>query len=346
MVVAVVVSVAAEARVAGVVVVLQGLLVMMVDWFVVVIRDGHRDLHRNWDGLLDRDVLLDVDWVGAIEGHLDWDWHWLLDGVGDMLLDVVGLRNRDLHWVWDGFFNRDWVGTVNWDLHWDWDGFFHGVWNGLLYRDWIWGRDMNWIGTVNRNLNFNWDLLLDGVRHWHWYFNLHGHWDVLGNFVGLWNWNLNRDGDVLLDGVRLRYQNLDGVWTIDWNVHWVRNLLLDWVRSWDMDWDLNVFLVVHWDVLHNFVWLWDWYLHWVWDVFLHSVRHMLFYGIWHWNSLKQGNGFGHIGMSSQQETVSVTVSMNRSRMVCSSQMSMSTDVSHIQTVDSVPVAQIQQTSFV
>lgn len=50
--------------------------------------------------------------------------------------------------------------------------------------------------------------------------------------------------------------------------------------------------------------------------------------------------------------MSVAVSMigssccYRSSMVGSSQMTMSTDVTHIQTVDSVPVAQIQQTTFV
>lgn len=87
MVIAVIVSVAAEARVAGVVVVLQWLVVMVVNWFVVVVnRDSHWDLHRHWDrdGFLHWDVLLDVHRVWAVEGDLHWDGHGLLNGVGDL----------------------------------------------------------------------------------------------------------------------------------------------------------------------------------------------------------------------------------------------------------------------
>lgn len=352
MVVAVVVSVAAEARIAGVVAVLQWLLdvCLVMDWLVVVVmvvnRDGHWDLHWNRDGSLHWDVLLNGHWVGAIDRVMNWNWHWLLNSVWDALLDVVGLRNRDLDWVWDWFLNRDRVGTVHWDLHFNWDRLLHGVRDGFLHWDRVWGRDGDWVGTVNRNLNFNWDLLLDGVRHWDWHFNLHGHLNVLDHLVGLGNGNLDRDGHLLFHGVRLRHQHLDGVWTVDWNVHWVRNLLLHCVWSWHTDWDFHVLLIVDWNVLQNFVWLWNRYFHWIWDALFDSVRHMFRYSIWHWYSLQQGYGFGHIGVFTNEEALSVTISVNWSRLVSSSQVTMSTNVAHIQTIDSVPIAQIQQSTFV
>lgn len=87
--IAVVMSVAAEARVAGIVVVLQW-FVMVVDWFVVVVMvmgvdgDGHWDLHRHRDGLLHWDVLLDGHWVWAIDWELDRNGDGLLNGVWDL----------------------------------------------------------------------------------------------------------------------------------------------------------------------------------------------------------------------------------------------------------------------
>lgn len=88
--IAIILSVAAETRVAGIVMVLQRFLVVLV--FVVgvivgVVRvdgDSNRDLHRHWDGFLHRVGLLDGHRVWAIDWELDRDGHGLLDGVWDL----------------------------------------------------------------------------------------------------------------------------------------------------------------------------------------------------------------------------------------------------------------------
>lgn len=85
MVIAVIVSVTAEARVAGIVMMLQRFLVVMVVVVVRVDGDGNWDLHRHRDVFLHGDVLLDGHRVGAIDGELNRDGDGLLDGVWNLV---------------------------------------------------------------------------------------------------------------------------------------------------------------------------------------------------------------------------------------------------------------------
>lgn len=377
MLIAVILAVSAEAGVAGVVLVLVGrLLVVDLSWLrlnvdvrrwlgldmvvVVVNRDGN--LNRNWDRdvLLHRDVLLDGHRVGAVNGDLHGVGDGLLDGVGDMLLDVVGLRNGHLHWVRDRSLNGHRHRTVNRNLDWVWDGLFDGVRDGLLNRDRVRLGHWDGVGTVNGHLHLNGDLLLNDVRHGLLDFHLVRDGDVLHDFVGLRNGDLHWVRDVLGHFIGLRYQHFDGVRTVYGDMDWVGDFLLHWVWSWHVDWDFDVFLDMDRHMLDHFVGLRDGNLNRVWHVLFNGVGNVLLDGVWHWDTLGDGNGFGDIGVRTNQEglavlaavmaTVVTTVGrsrlIGRSRAVGTSHVAMSADVTDVESVDSVPVAQVQQTTFV
>uniref|UniRef100_A0A182MQ87 Uncharacterized protein n=1 Tax=Anopheles culicifacies TaxID=139723 RepID=A0A182MQ87_9DIPT len=142
-----------------------------------------------------------------MDGDLDRVRHWLLDLIGDVLLnfDRNWTLNRDLHGVWDVLLDRDRDVLLNRVGLWDWD----------LHRHWHWFVDMHWDGTIVRDMHWVWDLLDDLIRHWF----------------------LHRDWHWLLD--------MDRHWAIDWNMDWVvddllnRRLFLVGLEVWH----LMVFLV-------------------------------------------------------------------------------------------------------
>lgn len=74
--------------------------------------DGHMLLHVHWV----RHMVSDRD----LDRHLDWVWHWAIDGHRDVLLDVHGVWHRFLnrHWVRHVFLDRNDYRSVNddWNL--------------------------------------------------------------------------------------------------------------------------------------------------------------------------------------------------------------------------------------
>lgn len=395
MLIAVIVAVSAEAGVAGVVLVfVSRLLVRDMSWLdlvMVVVVDGDGNLHRNRNrhGLLHRDVLLDGHWVGTINWNLHRDGNGLLDGVGDMLLDVVGLRNGHLHWVWHWPINGHWHWTVNRNLDWVGDGLFDGVWDWLFNRDRVRFWHFDWVRTINGHPNLDWDLLFNDVWDGFLDFHLVRNGDVLHNFVGLWNRNLHWVGDVFGYLIGLRYENFDGVWTVYWDMDWIRNFLFHWIRGWHVNGHFDVFLDRDRHMLDHLVGLWDRDLHWIRNVLFNGVWNAFLDGVRHWNALGHGNGFGDIGVRSNHVGLTImstgdglaivstgvadglaivstgvadgltvvttgvadgvaigATGVSWSRMVGTSHMAMSTNVTDVEPVDAIPVAQVQQTTFV
>lgn len=99
------------------------------------------------------------------------NWHRLRHRDSDRLRDMY----RD--WMRDRNFHRD----ADWIRH----GFLNRVWNGLLYRNWIWLRNVDWVGSVyryrHRDLDRDRHIFLnsDWIRLWNWNFYFLGYCDGL-----------------------------------------------------------------------------------------------------------------------------------------------------------------------
>lgn len=288
-----------------------------LDW------DGVRLLHWHWD------VLLNVDGVGPVDGHLHGVGHWLLYRVGNVLVHGVGLW--DGHLDWDGVrpVYIDGVGPVDWHMyghwHWllngdsDWDGLLNGVGSRYVYGVRPVNGDFHGDTDVfdyrvrlgNGNLNFNWV----------WHVFLHG--------VGLGHWHLDGVGDVFFNRVGLRDKDLHGVRPVDGNVDGVRYLLLNWVGGWYMDGDFDVLFHVNWHVFDDLVGLWYGHfdgvrhglLHGVWDVFLdgHGIR----------NTFDEGDGPRGVGVVSEIEGAVAVVGVVIDEVVCSAESVATAEVADV-----------------
>ncbi|TGZ45715.1 hypothetical protein DBV15_04426, partial [Temnothorax longispinosus] len=189
---------------------------------MLLVMDGHSHRHFNrvGDGLLHGvgDRFLDVNGVRPVNWDLDCYRHGSLDGVRYVLLDRIWLR----YW----YFDRDWHMLFDMNGIWPVNRNFHGVGNGFLDVDGVGLGHRNVDGTVDRDFDGIGDELLDGVglRYVDW--DLHWYWNWLLDGVGLRHWYFYRYVNVFLNGIRLRYVDLDRVGTVDRYVDRIGNFLL------------------------------------------------------------------------------------------------------------------------
>lgn len=301
--------------------------------------DGH--FHGVGSGLLHHiwNWFLNMDSVGL--GNMDgvWSVNWDLDWVGDSLLNWVGLGNWDLdfHWVWNVFL--DGVGLRNWDLDLIWNVFLH--WVGLrdehfdgvrsVYGDMDWVGDLllNWVGLGHMHwnldvfLDMDWHMFHDFIRLGHWnahlirHMSLHLHGDLLLDSV--WDWDSLQDGHSAL-GVNLAAQN-------EWpRVSSIVTTFL--IRA-------TAFLFVgfldHSGRLMELGLLVDELLLVISDGLLHLLQmHLL----------------ELLGMSGVELGRHLAIVSNYASVVSSTDSMASAQVTDVQTIDAVAVAQIQKTAFV
>jgi hypothetical protein len=127
------------------------ILVMMLFWLLMVVVDGHVNGHFYWVwDLFDHwnlDLLVDGVWF--VDGIFDLIRHWLLDGVGDLLLNNVWLRMGHFHFDWVWFWHFHFVWFVDWDLDFVWDLLFNIDWVGFWYINVVWFWHFDFVWSVN-----------------------------------------------------------------------------------------------------------------------------------------------------------------------------------------------------
>lgn len=351
MMVAVLVSeTAAEAGVAAAVRV-DVMVVVMVE---MTMTDVYGNLYVVRDWLLDgdRDVLLDMDWVWTIDGHLDRVGDWSVDGVRNVLLNGVGLRYGNLDWIWHGLLDMHWVWSVDGNLHFVGGSLLYDVWNGTVDGHWYRSGHSNLVRSVDGHGNLVWDLLLNGVRLGNGHFNLNWVRHVLDHFVGLRYGHLDFVRDLLDDFVGLGNVDLYFVGAIDRYMDGVGDFLLNRVRLWHMYGNLDVLLDGVRNMFDNFVGLRNGHLDWIRHMLLYGVRDVFLHGVRHWVSLQQGDGLMDVRMATQIDTVTVSVTVrvmivhDGFTVVIGAAQVSAAQITNIEPIDAVAVAQIEQTTFV
>jgi hypothetical protein len=96
-------------------------LVMCIVWWFNGDLDGHRLFVNDWE----RNVFFVDD--GAVDWNMNWIRHWLLDDIWDLLDDLVGLWNWNLHGYMNLLLNMNWIWSV-------WEDRI----NDLNRINWIW----------------------------------------------------------------------------------------------------------------------------------------------------------------------------------------------------------------
>lgn len=285
--------------------------------------------HQDWDldgnrvGLLNSNgnVLLDMDGVRPVDGHLDGVGHRLLYWVRDVLVDGVRLRHGHLHGDRVRPIYIDGVGPVDGhvDGHWhwllngvsDWDGLLNGVGSGYMYG----------VGPVNGHLNGVTNVFDHGVRLGNGNLNFNRVWHVFLYGVGLGHWHLDGVGNVFLNRVGLRDEDLHGVGPVDGNVDGVRYLLLNRVRRRHMDGDFDVLFHVNGHVFDDLVGLWYGHFNGVRHGPLDGVRDVFLDGHSVGDAFHEGDGPRGVGVGVLSEVVGTVavVGMVIDEVVCSTE---------------------------
>lgn len=241
---------------------------------VVVVIDDHWYFHGY--GVrpiyMDRDVLLNSDGVGPVDGHLHGVRYGLLNSNWDLFVNRVWFWVRYFHGYGVGLLNMDWVRPVDWDMY----GYGYWFFDSNRVRDRLVNGvrcgHMYWVRPVDGNFDRVTDVLDYRVRLGNGYLNFDWVWHVFLHGVRLRHGHLDGVWDVFLDGVGLGYENLNGVRPVDGDVHWIGDLFLDWVWGRYMDGDFDVLLHVNGHVFDDLVGLGYRDLYWVRYVSIYGVR--------------------------------------------------------------------------
>lgn len=337
--------------------------VMMTDMAVVYVH-GHLDMigHRLLDG--DRNVLVHVHRIRTIDGHMYGNRHRSVDRVRHMSFNGVRLWYGNLNWIRHWFLNMHRVWSIDGNLYLVRYGLFDDIRHGFLDRHGNRARHVNGVWSVDRYMHRIWHLLLNGVRLRYGYFDLHLVRHMLGDLVRLRYGHFYLVRHLLDDIVRLWDTDFDGIRTIDRYMHRIRYLFLNRIRLWNVHGHFDVFFDMYGYMFDDLVGLRNGNFHFVRDAFLDGVRNVFLDRIRHGDSLQQRNRFVNISMTAQIDSMSVAISdaMSETMMtamtavifddvlatmmrVCTAQMT-TAQISYVQTIDAVAIAEIQKTAFV